>query len=425
MTIAKYVYGLITEILATPIVLILAVLGRFAVKPIDVGIGPEPLITAGYHKQALAHYGYSAQTFVHDVYYITDTFDVRGDRSVLGRVKVLRPWLSVYLFGLVVFRYKCLYIYFNGGPLHTRTFFLWRLEPWLLKLAGVKTVVMPYGGDVQDLLRTPNLLFRDAIARDYPKSRLRRPRVAAQIDLWTRHASHIISGCDWVEYMYHWDTLMLAHFAIDLDAWTPYAGRLLDPAAAGAPSGPGNTKFRILHAPNHRTIKGTRFFIQAVEELVREGLEIELVLLERVSNQKVREVMASVDAVADQLVIGWYAMFALEAMAMEKPVLCYLREDFQSFYINAGLIEPGEIPIINCSPATVKEAIRRLAMQDRAEVRALGQRSRAFTARHHSVETVGKVFDTINRSLGIQPRSFSAMRQEKIYDDQHQAEFSR
>ena len=53
-------------------------------------------------------------------------------------------------------------------------------------------------------------------------------------------------------------------------------------------------------------------------------------------------------------------MFALEAMALEKPVLCFLRPDLLEFYIAADLLEPGEIPIINCSPATVKDTLRQL-----------------------------------------------------------------
>jgi hypothetical protein len=394
--IIKNIYVFLVEVCAAPVVLVAAMLGRLRPKPIDIGLGPEPLINNVYHKKALTRCGYSAETFVNDVFFITDEFDVRGDRSLFGRHTLLRPWIPIYLFVRAVARYKCLYIYFNGGPLLNRKYFLWRLEPFLYKLAGIKIVVMPYGGDVQDLARTGNLLFKDAMARDYPQFRRRRQRVIQQIDLWTQYADHIISGCDWVEYMYHWDTLMLAHFSIDLETWQPQPAR----ASAANPA-----KLRILHAPNHRTIKGTRFFLQAVEELQQEGVPLELVLLERVPNSKVREVMASVDVVADQLIIGWYAMFALEAMSMEKPVLCYLRAELTDLYVGAGLVKVDEIPIINCSPATVKETIRRLATTERAELRAIGQRSRAYVVRHHSLEAVGAVFDRINRSLGIQPQS--------------------
>jgi glycosyltransferase involved in cell wall biosynthesis len=368
-------------------VCILALAGRFIKKKVDIGLGPEPLINNVHHKKALERHGYSARTFVRQVYYITDLFDVRADR-------LIRPPLSYwirdyYLFFHVVFSYRCLYIYFNGGPLGF-TSFLWRLEPLLLRLARVKVVVMPYGSDVQEMSRSPNLLFKDAISTDYPDLRLRRKRVAAKIDLWTRYADHVISGCEWVDYMCHWDTLMVAHFSIDTEMWQPIAER---PARADTP-------LRVLHAPNHRAIKGTQYLIEAVKELKEAGVDIELVILERMPNEEVKRVMATVDIVADQLIVGWYAMFALEAMAMGKPVICYIRKDLEELYITRGLLSPGELPVINCTPLTVQQKLRDLA-SDRSVLDEIGQHSRAYALKLHSTEAVGRVFDSINRSIGL------------------------
>ena len=82
---------------------------------------------------------------------------------------------------------------------------------------------MPFGADVHELTRTRNRLAVDATAKDYPGFRLQKSRVATMIDVWTRGADHIISGCDWSEYLYHWDTLMISHFAIDTDLLKPAA----------------------------------------------------------------------------------------------------------------------------------------------------------------------------------------------------------
>jgi glycosyltransferase involved in cell wall biosynthesis len=193
--------------------------------------------------------------------------------------------------------------------------------------------------------------------------------------------------------MLHWDTLMLGHFSIDTERWAPPENR-----APRAPDQP----LRVLHAPNHRAIKGSQFFIEAIAELQTEGVPIELVLLEKVPNEKVRETMADVDIVADQLIIGWYAMFALEAMAMQKPILCYLRPDLEELYLNAGLIQPGEIPILRCTPQNVKEVLRSLAQQP-APIDEIGRLSRKFVLKHHSLQAVGREFDRINRSIGIKP----------------------
>ena len=88
--------------------------------------------------------------------------------------------------------------------------------------------------------------------------------------------------------------------------------------------------FHILHAPNHRSIKGSDHIISAVEELNNEGYKIKLHLIEKVSNA---ESISKVDLVIDQLIIGWYAMFAIESMALSKPTICYLRDDLLN-YIN-------------------------------------------------------------------------------------------
>jgi glycosyltransferase involved in cell wall biosynthesis len=361
-------------------------------KPIDVGLGPEPLINNVYHKKALESAGYSAQTFVNQVYFITNDFDIRADLILKRPFRLLRNY---YLYILSIMRYKSLYIYFNGGPLGF-THFLWRIETFLYKLANVKTVVMPYGGDIDEMSRTRNLLFKNAMSRDYPTHRFRRKRIETQIDIWTKYADHIIAGCDWVEYLYHWDTLMLAHFSIDTDSWKP-----VDKTDDGLKWN-GKNQLRILHAPNHRYIKGTKHFIDAVNSLNEEGFNIELVILEKVPNHEIKKIIASVDLVADQLIVGWYAMFALEAMAMEKPVLCYIREDLEKFYISSGLILDNELPIIKCSPVTVKETIKDLVL-NRGKLAEIGKRSREYVVKHHSIESVGKVFRDINHSIGIRP----------------------
>jgi glycosyltransferase involved in cell wall biosynthesis len=386
------------EMCVVPGVVLAAIVGRYSNKRIDVGLGPEPLINNVYHKKALAHAGFTAETFVSDVYFITNDFDVRADLRlpVLARFSFARRVLIAgYLFTVIVRRYRCVYIYFNGGPLSIGTRTLARLEPWLFKLARVKVLVMPYGGDVQDMTQASNLHYKHAIAADYPLHRLRQSLTSRQVRRWTRHADHVISGCDWVDYMHHWDTLMLGHFSIDVAAWTALE--------SGAPEPPDRV-VRVLHAPNHRNIKGTHHFVCAVAELAQEGLPVELVMVEAVPNAEIRRLMESADVVADQLVIGWYAMFAIEAMAMGKPVLCYLRDDLRQLYEDTGLVTPGEIPIVSCTPATLKSELRSL-VTDRARRDDAGRRGPEFVRKHHSTEAIGAVFTRINASLGILPRA--------------------
>lgn len=371
-----------------------SILARYMPKRYDVGIGPEPLINNYYHKMAMEKYGYSVESFACDHYYIIDKFDI----NLLPDNRMQRILTNLFtpFFLKLIFRYRVIYIYFNGG-IFGGSHLLWRIEPLLYRLANVKVVVLPYGSDVQALSRCPTLLFKHAVSIDYPAQKVQDSLICRKIALWTRHADHIVGGCDWVDYMSGWDTLMLAHFSIDTDKIQP--SEKLSPLNEVRP-------LRILHAPNHRAIKGTDYFISAVRELRSEGLDVELTLLERLPNEKILDAICAADLVADQLVVGWYAMFALEAMATGKPVMCFLREDLIRFYTDAGLVAEGEIPIINCTPATVKEVIRKFAL-NRTSLASIGTKSREYVLKHHSLASIGSVFDRINRNLHIEPRPLS------------------
>jgi glycosyltransferase involved in cell wall biosynthesis len=184
--------------------------------------------------------------------------------------------------------------------------------------------------------------------------------------------------------------LMSGHFSIDLARWQP--------TRAPRPEGP----FRVLHAPNHPAIKGTLALQAAVAELQAEGLEIELVMLRGVPNTEIQQAIERVDLVADQFVIGWYALFAIEAMALEKPVLCYLRPDLLELYEQAGVLRAAEIPLLNTSVTQIAERLR-WCLHHRKELAEIGRAGRPFVAAHHSTGAVGKVFAEILTGIGLAP----------------------
>lgn len=365
-------------------VFILAILSRLARRSVDVGIGPLPSINSKYHKIAMQKAGYTCETFVYHTWYLTSDFDINVGNYC---PRVFGPYAS-YL--IVLFRYKCIYTYFNGGPLGFTTL-LARLEPLLFQIAGIKTVVMAFGADVQVATRIPNLLMRDAIARDYPGFRHARRRTADLVDAWTRGADHVIGGCDWVDCLYHWDSLMLSHFAIDTDQIRP--GPPTEPAPDGV--------LRVVHAPNHRNLKGTHHLIDAVDALRAEGRLIALDIIEEVPNAELLERLKAYDVVVDQLVIGWYAMFALEGMALGKPVVCHIRDDLAALYRHARIIGPEDPPLIDASTRTIEEVLRRLCEMNRTELAAIGAKSRAFVENHHSVAAISVAFAEINARIGL------------------------
>ena len=376
----------LVELFFLPWLILGAFIARFVTKKIDVGIGPEPILSHPYHQAALKIYGFSSETFVQEVYDIFDDFDIRFDKKYSGKLgQLVRPF-AIYFH--VIFRYKILYFYFTGGPLAKCKAFLWKLEPYLLHWARVKMVVMPYGGDVQEVTRNKNLLYKHGLAQDYPSLKLRRKLIERKIDLWTINADHIIGGLDWVDYMYHWDTLMISHFGINTEYWKRNEENLV----------PKDGTIRILHAPNHRNLKGTEYIIRAVDNLKKEGYPVELILRERVKNSEIKHSLENINIVVDQLVIGWYAMFAMEAMALGIPVVCYLREDLKELFESQNLLNKEDLPIVNAQWFNIEDKLRYL-ISNPEKLQTIGQKSRDYVEKYHSLEVLGKQLALVNNKV--------------------------
>jgi hypothetical protein len=137
---------------------------------------------------------------------------------------------------------------------------------------------------------------------------------------------------------------------------------------------------RIGHAPNHAHFKGTRHLVSAIERLQRRGYPVELVSVTAVANSEVISLFKSCDIVADQFVAGFHGYTALEAMALGKPVLCYLRGQ-------AAVIDPANCPMINCSPDTLEDVLKACLGGD-FDLTALGRRSRSYIEHYYSLEAV-------------------------------------
>ena len=89
-----------------------------------------------------------------------------------------------------------------------------------------------------------------------------------------------------------------------------------------------------------------------------EGYDIELDLIERVSNKRPSLRVAAADVYVDQLLFG-YAMAALEAMALGKVVISGL-EDTPDYRLFRRYSYLDECPIVPASPETIADVLRDL-----------------------------------------------------------------
>ena len=303
----------------------------------------------------------------------------------MRRARLVLPYLC-FLWAFVNF--EVFIMDFDGGFLRSTPFRF--LEFPMYTLARRKVIAIPYGSDILDLRRCRDTATRTAILQDYPGTGTNYREVERRVKHYARWASFIITGGIWLDFLPRFDLVVTNVAAIDVDEWSdkPRKGAKDSCSRGGA--------IRILHAPNHRHVKGTEFLVQACEELRAEGVPIELMLKERTPNSEIRRLMRDADIVASAFVMGCYELFAIEGMSMGKPVLNYCRPALR--LICSAHSHDSECPILDTPVSRLKENIRRLA--DNPDLRErLGQAGRLYVEKYHSYEAVGQLFDKVIRKV--------------------------
>ncbi|HEY8103276.1 MAG TPA: glycosyltransferase family 4 protein [Gaiellaceae bacterium] len=152
------------------------------------------------------------------------------------------------------------------------------------------------------------------------------------------------------------------------------------------------TRPLIVHAPSSRRRKGTEHVIAAVE-----GLDADLELVEGLHHDEAFERYREADIVVDQLNAGWYGLFAIEAMALGKPVVTFLHDEAVRRTEEAV---GTRVPIVSAGAETLREALRPL-VADAGRRRELGAESRAYVEQVHDLERVtDRLLDLYARLAG-------------------------
>ena len=175
--------------------------------------------------------------------------------------------------------------------------------------------------------------------------------------------------------------------------WVPEAhvippGLDLRPFTPVPPS--DNPRPLVVHAPSNREKKGTRFVIEACAQL-----PVDLDIVEGVPHDVARERYARADIVVDQLNAGWHGVFALESMALGKPVVAHIDAE------TADRSERGfgvRLPIVPATKETLVDALRPLVEQP-ALRREIGAQSRTYVEQVHDIDRVADRLLDVYRSL--------------------------
>jgi glycosyltransferase involved in cell wall biosynthesis len=181
----------------------------------------------------------------------------------------------------------------------------------------------------------------------------------------------------------------------DAVRWVPEA-RVIPPGLDLRPFTPrppsDSLRPLVVHAPSDREKKGTQHVIEACSRL-----PVELDIVEGVAHDVARERYARADIVVDQLNAGWHGVFAIESMALGKPVVTHLKPDV----VERSAAGYGvRIPIVPATADTLVDALRPLVEQP-ALRRELGAEGRAYVEQVHDIE---RVADRLVDLYGSLPR---------------------
>ena len=340
--------------------------------------GPTPIISLKYWSAAMRRRGYESVTCVEGLYPI----HARDDFDHLRTEFLGSGWFSelardFVLFSWTLRRGDVFIRFFDGGYLRNTS--LSRLELPLLRLAGKRVIVSPFGGDIAVVGHLGEL--EAPLLSDYPHVREQSEHTERQVRHTLKWANVAIANWQFgflPSFDVRWPTML----AIDTDAWrAPDA----DSGADGR-----NAEVTVLHAPNHRTIKGTAHLERAVRHLQADGLKVRLRILERVPNEEIRAALRACDIAADQFLAG-YAMFAVEGMASGKPVLTNLSSIPSEVRSTEAM---REIPVVDTDPGRLERDLRDLVERPE-ERRRRGRAGRDFVRSHHSYDAVADGWEAV------------------------------
>ena len=349
-----------------------------------------PIVNMSTNAKAEQLLGGESRTLVYETYFLTSAFDF--DLSRWSRIPVFGRLLP-----LAVFIWACvvadrLHFFCDRGLLPSRGWLTFDFrELHVYRMLGIPVFLWTYGADVRSRgacrsMGEPNCCThcdapgRYCVCDDQLATRNHAKLKQLSTAIFAGVGDMFVYTPGSIDDTFFWPV------DLDADGGGRYAPRY--------PRGDGTQPLRIVHSSNHRMFKGTDYLVKAVDVLKQEGLDIDLALVERVPNREALEIYRSADVIFDQCLLGGFGYFALEGMALGKPVMCFIR------HAERYLLRPEECPVINTHISTLADDLRRV-YHERATLPEIGRRGRSYVERHFSLAAFAGRLGRAYRELGV------------------------
>ncbi len=140
-----------------------------------------------------------------------------------------------------------------------------------------------------------------------------------------------------------------------------------------------NNIVRIVHAPTDPIFKGTKYIQEAIKKLSRR-YNIDFTLVQGLAHSEAIEIYKTADIIVDQLHSSGYGLFAIESMALAKPVVIWIPDYFLNKY-------PEAPPVIRASPDNIEQVLEYL-INNREILTDIAKRARMYVEKYHDVEKI-------------------------------------
>jgi glycosyltransferase involved in cell wall biosynthesis len=375
-------------LLLIPLLICIAIVSKLFSKVFSklpsVVFGSSPILNNHYWSSALKQLNYNSKTFVFSYF---KEISKRSDWDyVLTDHYCIIPYkLRIFIaFAESLFRFDVFVLSYRG-------FFLQRtplryFQAQLLKIAGKKIIIIPYGSDAYAYSNIRSTSWAHALMISYPRASINQKIIKKDVDYWNRYADAVIPGMMGFDGIGRWDVLAPSSLVLDLEQWSSNT-RSFNKSAV-------NEKVVIVHSPNHRGCKGTEYLIKAVQELKDEKLNVELKLLEKIQNHEVSLILRNeADILVEQLIFTGHGLSGLEGMASGIPTIANLEDEAYTLPMRRWSFL-DECPLVSATPENITDVLRVLITNPKLR-KELGCAGRKYVEKYHGLDSAQYLFQNV------------------------------
>lgn len=244
----------------------------------------------------------------------------------------------------------------------------------ILKKLNKKMIMQYWGSDV----RMYSIAYKNN-----PYTRVKRTdedKIKRELETISKYISNCLVDFELADYVSgFYENINITRSSIDLNKYTSVNSTIEK-----------KESFLIVHAPSSPEFKGTSFIIDAIQTL-KPHFKFDFKLIQGIEHEEALEIYRKADLIIDQLHFGTYGLFAVESMALGKPVICWISD-----YMKEKL--PNDLPIIVANPDTIKKVLKNL-LANKDQLSEIGLKGRKYVEKYHDASKIAKEHIEIYKSL--------------------------